>query len=122
MKATVKSHRISYVIYPFDLLVSFHKNYSELEKELMDILPQDVHGEISSFNTKEKISGRTIMFSSGQTCIWFRVLSHQNIAHEVFHAVEFLMDKIDVRLSRKSDEAYAYMIGYITNEIYDVIK
>jgi len=44
------------------------------------------------------------------------------IAHEIFHVVEFLMDKLTMSLCQENDETYAYLIGYITKEIYKFVK
>lgn len=44
------------------------------------------------------------------------------LAHEIFHAVEFLFEKIRLPHTTNSGEAYAYLIGYITTEIYKNIK
>lgn len=66
---------------------------------------------------------RTIMVTDGgQTIIRFgKNPSHSTVAHEIFHAVEFLMIKLNMPLSLQNDEAWAYLIGYITGEYYDAI-
>lgn len=115
MTPKVKYKIIPYVIYPFNVIVSFQK-FSELEKTLKEILHEDVWDEIKIFDND--FSARTVMFSSGQTCICFRKFYHGIVAHEVFHAVDFLMDKIGMSLVPESNEAYAYLIEYLTNEIY----
>ena len=120
MKPIKKFQIIYYVIYPFSLTVSFHRSYNELEKALQNVLPEDIWHQIETFKSTEQV--KTIMFSSGQTCIWFKTVNHGNISHEVFHAVDFLMGKIGCKLTRSSDEAYAYLIGYITTEIYKNLK
>ena len=42
------------------------------------------------------------------------------IAHEAFHAVIFLFEKIGIKFSYDSEEAYAYLIEYLTNEILKI--
>ena len=37
---------------------------------------------------------------------------------EIFHCVIFIFDKIGIKLSYKTDEIYAYLIQYITKQIY----
>jgi hypothetical protein len=39
------------------------------------------------------------------------------LAHEIFHATEFIMKKIGVNLTLKTDEIYAYTIQYLTKEV-----
>jgi len=42
-----------------------------------------------------------------------------SLAHEIFHAVSFVMYRIGQTLEiRVSDESYAYLIGYLTTQIY----
>lgn len=43
---------------------------------------------------------------------------YATLAHEIFHAVFGIMDEIGVSPSEDSEEAYAYLIGYLTKEIY----
>lgn len=40
------------------------------------------------------------------------------IAHEVFHVVAWIMRSRGVEYSASSEEAFAYLTGYITREIY----
>jgi hypothetical protein len=49
-------------------------------------------------------------------------VDHGTIAHEVFHAVQFLMDKIGCNLAHESEEPYAYLIQYVTNKIYENLE
>lgn len=46
-----------------------------------------------------------------------KVINEGIIAHEAFHAATFILCPIDIKLSWESDEAFAYLIGYIVNEI-----
>ena len=110
---------ISYVIYPFDVLVSFHKDFNELKAILEKRLPKDAWKDISEF--EGEYDARSVRFETGQTVICFKKLTNDIIAHEIFHAVELLMEYIGIQLSRDSSEAYAYLIGYLTNEIYKLL-
>jgi hypothetical protein len=68
--------------------------------------------------------GRAVIFECGATII--RLWNYPtypedfgSLAHEIFHAVSFVMYKIGQTLEiRVSDESYAYLIGYLTKEIY----
>jgi len=44
--------------------------------------------------------------------------SHGTLAHEIFHAIDFVLRDVGMVLSEQSYEAYAYLIGYLTKEIY----
>jgi len=109
---------IPYKVYPFDVLVSF-QSYEELRKLLIKILPEDVHKDINIF--EDEYAARTVMFASGQTCIHFNEVTHGRIAHEAFHAISFLMSRIECPLNRDTDEPYAYLLAYLVNEIYQCL-
>jgi hypothetical protein len=123
MKKPKQGHSfiISYEVYPFDVLVSLNQTDDEVEKLLKKKLPDDQHDEIAIV-FKNNSNARTVMFSGGQTFIRFN--EHPGyglIAHEVFHAVNYLFDRIGITLSDDSGEAWAYLIQYlmynITNNI-----
>ena len=40
------------------------------------------------------------------------------VAHEIFHAVDMLAEKMGQSLVKDAEEFYAYMIGYLTMEFY----
>jgi len=42
------------------------------------------------------------------------------IAHESFHATMYLLQMFGITMSDESEEAFAYMIGYLTNEVLKV--
>jgi hypothetical protein len=43
---------------------------------------------------------------------------HNEIAHEIFHAVDTILGYRGIHLVPGSEEAYAYLIGHITRCIY----
>ena len=43
------------------------------------------------------------------------------IAHEVFHAVTRILDLIGVSLVEESEETYAYLLGYIVDEVHTIL-
>ena len=126
LKPKIKFRIIDYRVYPFEVLVSFHDTFQELESVLKNKLPGDIHDGIDLFKTTNL--AKTVMLSNGTTCIWFTpklrkggLWSHGVISHEVFHAVDMLLTKIGMTLTNESDEAYAYLIQYLTNEIYKML-
>lgn len=113
----MKVKRIPYVVYPFDLIVFTGGNRKKISKYLKAIVPKNIKDEINDINFK--CIGHTFMFSSGQTIIRLcRGANAGTVAHEIFHAVDFLFRRIRIKLSENSDEAYTYLIGYITNQYY----
>lgn len=47
---------------------------------------------------------------------------HEQVAHEIFHCAAGILDYIGIPLGSKSEEAYAYLIGYITRQFYENLK
>lgn len=47
-----------------------------------------------------------------------KYLSHNTIAHEVFHAVMKITEDRDI----KDEEAQAWLVGHITGDIYKFLK
>ncbi len=118
---------IPLVVYPFDVMVSFGQTNEEVEVlfEEYNLTAEDVSIATITSNT---VRGRTVMFSTNQTLIRIveypvSCLDYGNLQHEIFHAVTFIMDRIGMKLVvEESDEAYAYLVSYITTEIYKKIK
>src|SRR5687768_3308735 len=112
---------IPLVVYPFDVMVSFGETNEEIDKILIKygLTSDDV--SLATFTSKT-VQGRTVMFASNQTLIRLPRIPKTNreyadLAHEIFHAVSYIMHRIGMPLKiQKSDEAYAYMVGYLTEE------
>ena len=108
---------IDYVIYPFDLLVSICESDEIVRDILKEKLPEEHHGEIDVIFADSE--ARAVRFPNGATVIRFvNDPSPGLIAHESFHAVEFLMDAIEV----PTGEAWAYLLQYIVNSITNKIN
>ena len=103
---------IDYVIYPFDLLVSICESDDTVRNVLKDKLPEDIHGEIDIVFKESE--ARAVCFPNGATIIRFKNKPSAGlIAHEAFHAVEYIMNILELPVS----EAWAYLLQYIVNEI-----
>lgn len=68
--------------------------------------------------------GRTVTLKCGAvmlrtTDIKDRVSFSAILAHEIFHAVYFVLDSCGLRLVDHSDEAFAYQIEYLTRKIHE---
>ena len=115
---------IPLVIYPFDVCLSINQTDEELLESLKD---QDLNGSEPLFNLPNTCLGRTVMLPSNLTVIRLKLkeaklIPHGVIAHEIFHASTFVMDRIGTKLKLMvSDEPYAYLINYLTDEVYKAI-
>lgn len=117
---------IPWEIYPFDVMVCIGENRKAIKK-LLDKqfgvkYSKDDHGPATA-------AGRTVMFPSNATLIrldfWPITSGHKGeLAHEVFHAVSYLMDRIGMGPLNiyANAEAYAYAVSYLTQRIYEKVE
>lgn len=123
MKSKKLNFIVPLIVYPFDVMVSFGESNEEIDKHLKKygLTSDDV--SLATYTSKT-VQGRTVMFASNQTLIRLNQIPKTdiefgNLAHEIFHAVSYIMHRIGMPLKiKKSDEAYAYLISYLTEEIY----
>jgi len=114
---------IPLVIYPFDVFVSIGQGDKELRKLIRgNGSKEDMR---LCFDLPETTLGRCVMMPSNCTLIRLfldrcdKGVLMGIIAHEVFHAVTLIMDRIGVTFGiGVSDEAYAYLIGYLVEKIF----
>jgi hypothetical protein len=121
MKKKKLNFIIPLIIYPFDVMVSLGQSDKELESELLkyDIEWDDIIKCIGK--------GRFVLFPNNQSLIRLSICPKTNedygvLHHEIFHCTTMILDRIGMKfILQKSDEAYAYLIGYLTTEIYKKI-
>ena len=110
---------IPLVVYPFDVMVSFGQSDLEITKSLKK------RGWRWDDLLKLKGDGKFIIFHDINAAV-IRMKYFPNypegqatMSHEIFHAITYILDKVGMKLKiGKSDEAYSYLIGYLTKEIY----
>lgn len=114
-------------VYHFDVMISVDETDETLLKRL--IKNGNTKEDCDSLlRMRETTRGRCIMLPSNQTVI--RLVTQPKkydmmsvISHEVFHATAYILDRIGMKLEvYTSDEAYAYMIGFLTTKIYKKLK
>lgn len=114
-------------IYPFEVMVSIDQTNDQLFKAL------EPYGYIRKeceelWDMSETVQGKCIMTTINHTIIRLKSMPDKylfmgNIAHEVFHAVTFIMSSIGMKFKLEvSDEAYSYLTGYLTERIYRELK
>lgn len=123
MEKKRKMFLINHGTYPFDILVCFDVPRCEIKKHL-----KRKFGLTLSDEDYDKLEmegdGRTVMLGGCQTVMRInsrknKASHYANIAHEVFHAVEFLFWRAGLRHHVKSGEAWAYQIAHLTRQIYE---
>lgn len=86
------------------------------EKEKNNFRQEIQQNDISSYD------GLVFNLGTGNEILWlkFPPKSEEDIstlAHEAFHAAYDILKRVGIPLSSSSEEAYAYLIGYITEQV-----
>lgn len=117
---------ISHGTYPFDVLVCIGYTHEEMLRALKKkgcTLDKDENDPLRLTG-----AGRTTLLKGGQTVLQIalpatRIDFHAHLAHEIFHAVEFLFDRIGITHGvETTSEAYAYQIGRLTASLLHRLK
>jgi hypothetical protein len=102
---------------------------NQTEKQLMKALVKSVpDAEQHADDLKMTGIGRTLKTHIGAIVVMLKQLDwdaqfHGNVSHEIFHAATFILEDAGVRFEPMvSDEAYAYLIGWLTQEFYRNLK
>jgi len=103
------------------------RNRFQTDKQFLKSMDgQDMTDSEGLLNLPETTAARCVMLPSNLTAIRFKIgdeIRHDHIAHEIFHAVTFIMERVGMEfIVMKSDEAYAYLIGYITKKVYEILN
>ena len=114
-------------IYPCDILFSFRQDDAELSRMLKDKgAPQSAIDE-ELHKWTPNCGARFVFYNNGvglvrMNCIPTTPLQISHLAHEIFHIVVHVMNWVGVRLElEKSEEAYAYLTSYLTEEVYKLL-
>lgn len=109
-------------IYPFDVVFSLGESDESFRRYMRRLKVSEE--DIKTMTVTARRNGHTGMTDTG--AIMVRTWSIPNtphrcgvLAHEIFHAAHFILDRVGMRLSMDSDEAFAYLIGYLTERVYD---
>lgn len=113
---------VPYVGYPFTVLVVIGANDSELADALDERGVEFDASDVEQLRLPFLAKGQTVMLGCGWTVLrmaaWTGSISNRaDLAHEIFHAVEFMFRRIGIKLCAASHEAYAYAITNLTREI-----
>lgn len=113
-----KHFTVPLVIYPIDIMVSLcedDKTVSEFSGFTLDDIKLSEEEAAKTFY----IDGRVLIrFTSYPKT----PQEKGDEAHEIFHAVCYVMSYIGMRFTDKGKEAYSYLIDYITTEIEKNLK
>lgn len=115
---------LSIDIYERDLMVHFGKK-EDLKKRLSKMFGDKYSSEVVSLISDED-RGKSILLDGGQMILFMpkvpkNVFDLSVLAHEIFHITDYTMEKAGIRLTESSDEAYSYLIQFLTKKILGMI-
>jgi len=115
-------------IYPFDVIVSVDEPDEVIGKRLKNW----GHNEeecASAMNPPEAFKGYYVLFPSNRSLIRFKTQKNWRgdmvgvVVHEAFYLTSMILDRIGMKFKLNvSDEAYAYLVEYLTVEIIKKLK
>jgi hypothetical protein len=118
-------------IYPYDIMFSVGQSNKAFLRSVKAVFQNAYYVDLKEdaiANLPKECRGRTFHhLIGGQTIIRLPskpITPEQfgTVSHEIFHAVDFIFRRIGLQLTGQSDEAYAYLIGYITEQFYKNIS
>ena len=118
---------IDCLIYPSDIVVFVDSSNKEIKKTMRKHGYDDTGISQVLSKLKNCVNARCeMMMEDGLVFIFLKSNVkdfYSKVCHESFHATTFILDRVGVRLRMgSSDEAYAYLLGFITAEIFKKIK
>ncbi len=128
-KLKPKAFKIDLGIYPYTIFVCF------LDLEKLEELIKSEEYPCSEEEIKEVIEGfkqnwfaaKVTSLDNGNVTMFVKNNYNDQsymintITHEVFHITHMIMDRIGLKLSFKSDEAFCYLNAYINEKIFEEI-
>lgn len=111
---------ISIDIYDRDVMVHFGEK-KHLKARLSKIFGCEKSSEIVSMISGEE-KGKSFLLPGGQMILYMPNLPKDIkglsiLAHEIFHIANFTLEKAGINLTSDSDEAYSYLIEFLTKKI-----
>jgi hypothetical protein len=115
---------ISLPVYLTEIMVSVDQQEDELKDFLKEqgITTEKDHGKGSVAITTSFGSWKHLIRIQTKKLDRCFLTLESVIAHEAFHATTFIMKACGIGFCNKSDEAFAYLLGYIVGEIHKKIK
>lgn len=99
---------------PVDVVKKMNRIRIKSQKFLKDDFEISDSAVASSYDLEYALPGHWL--------IAFKSTDLNTIAHEVFHIVMWHNKYIGQRFNSSSEESYAYLFGYLIQEIYEFIK
>lgn len=110
-------------IYPFEVMVFFGEMDDLYKKLSTHGIKEDEINQIRNDPEGHGL-GYSAMFTDGQTLIRLpkkpeTAKEFSILSHEIFHVSSLVLRKVNIELCEKSEEAFAYLIGYISEQVFE---
>ena len=106
-------------VYGHDIVVSIGQTDEGLYEDIKENISEKKFNKIIA---NQKSIATTFKLKTGCILIRFKddIDSPGIVAHEAFHAIVYLFEKIGIEFAYESEEAYAYALEYLTNQILKI--
>lgn len=117
---------IDCIIYPSDIVVFVDSSNKEIKKTMRkhEYNSKEIMRVLSKL--KKGVNARCEMMEDGLVFIFLKSNVkdfYSKVCHESFHATTFILDRVGVKFRlRTNSEVYAYLLGFITAEIFKKVK
>lgn len=106
-------------IYGHDVVVSIGQTDKDLYEQIKENISKK---DFKKHMAKQTAIATTHKLRTGGILIRFsdNIDNPGIVAHEAFHAIVFLFKKIGISFCYESEEAYAYALEHLTNQILNI--
>ena len=111
-------------IYNIDLIIMVGDDIPALKKQLEELVKEDLRYKLDELWNQHDISLKGYYtYNDPLKVIYISDMEDYHefisvLSHEILHAVFNIAKYVGLKYSDKSEEAYTYLVGYITREIY----
>lgn len=110
--------KITFDTYPINLHIFIGEKDEDILKYMQSENITELIDDLSSIVESDEAA--FLYQDSGNIAIYFRDLHNIGmVTHEAFHATCYIMRYVGVKFTKSSEEAYAYTLQYIVENIYD---
>ena len=119
---------INAAVYPFDTVVAIGQIEADIVKYIESELKYELDNEEKTYFVKFAGKGKTLQLKNGTGVLWVKrfndgPFSHGVLSHEIFHVAYQILCSVGIKLTDSSEEAFSYLIQYLTQEIlYNIYK
>jgi hypothetical protein len=106
-------------VFGHDIVVSIEQTDEDLYEAIKENISRK---DFDKHMANQKSIATTHKLRTGSILIRFKddINDPGIVAHEAFHAIVFLFKKIGIDFCYESEEAYAYSLEYLTNQILKI--